>query len=91
MNNFNRSGDIVLLMNDKTDGAVTDRYTSGVACKSWHGSLNRSDSYVPLILSYPGGDKDKVGKVTEEVCANEGCKGNWSLTELIKNIIQKQY
>lgn len=91
LNNFNRSGDIVLLMNDKTDGSATDRYTTGVACKSWHGSLNRSDSYVPFILSYPGGNKDEMIKVTSTICINNGCEGNWSVTELIKNIIQRQY
>jgi len=62
LNDLKRSGDIVLIMRDDMnipDGENIEdhRYTTGVACKSWHGSLNPSDSYVPLIVAYPGGTK----------------------------------
>ncbi len=91
MNNFNRSGDIILLMKDRTDGSENDRFTAGVACKSWHGGLNRSDSYVPLVMAYPGGNKYELNATTDTVCANDGCSGNWVLPELVRDIIKKQY
>ena len=47
MNHTDRSGDIVLIFRDNTNDMPENRYTSGVSCKSWHGSLNPSDSYVP--------------------------------------------
>ena len=55
LNDPMRSGDIILVMKDQTAGGDTadsniKRFTTGVACKSWHGSLNPSDSYVPLIV-----------------------------------------
>ena len=91
INIFNRSGDIVLLMKDATTGDATGRYSTGYACKSWHGSLNSSDSYVPLIMSYPGGNKSEISVITDTVCGNNGCKGNWNMSELIKGIIRIQY
>jgi hypothetical protein len=91
MNIFSRSGDIILLMSDKTDGSANDRYTTGVACNSWHGSLNRSDSYVPLILSYPGGNKFEIDPIIQEVCTNGLCEGNWKTKDLISEIIKTQY
>lgn len=94
LNDVNRSGDIILIMKDKTTGSASDRYTIGAACKSWHGSLNPSDSYVPLILAYPGGNKKEIEKIVEvtDYCdVAEGCDGNWNVTDLIKTIINKQY
>jgi hypothetical protein len=93
MNHKDRSGDIVLIMNDMTTGDVMDRYTTGVACKSWHGSLNPSDSYVPLILGYPGGNKAEIDKIMQNVsvCPNGQCEGNWNVTDIIKEIISRQY
>ncbi len=95
MNYLKRSGDIVLLMKDDTDGSAINRYTTGSACKSWHGSLNRSDSYVPFILSYPGGNRNELDKilVKEEICRvnYSKCKGNWKLPDIIKGIISIQY
>ncbi len=100
MNNENRSGDIVLIMKDEVDipegETIEDhRYSTGSACKSWHGSLNRSDSYVPFIFAYPGGNKFEIDGILKRdtVCKEDysNCKGNWKLTELIKEIIETQY
>jgi len=91
LNDPERSGDIVLIMKDKTDGNVLDRYTSGVACKSWHGSLNPSDSYVPFIVTYPGGNKDELSPIVEKACDNGICEGNWQVTDMVKKIIETQY
>ena len=66
------------------------RFTTGYACKSWHGSLNPSDSYVPLVMSYPGGNKTELKKTSDAVCVNNACKDNWILPSLIKDIIKKQ-
>jgi hypothetical protein len=71
------------------------RYTTGVACKSWHGSLNASDSYVPFIVAYPGGNKTEIERILEKdtLCkqAYSGCKGNWKLTDIVEEIISEQY
>jgi hypothetical protein len=93
MNNLKRSGDIVLIMKDKTSGGELDRYTTGTACKSWHGSLNPSDSYVPLILTYPGGNKGEIEKIINNVsaCPNGKCEGNWNVTDIIREIMVRQY
>ena len=90
LNDINRSGDIVLIMKDQTVGTSDNRYTTGVACKSWHGSLNPSDSYVPMIVAYPGGNKKDLETLINNVCPT-GCEGNWKVTDLIKKIIEKQY
>ncbi len=94
MNNIDRSGDIVLVMKDDTVGTAINRYTTGVACKSWHGSLSPSDSYVPFIVSYPGGNKDEIKPFIENVQGcniTQGCEGNWKVTDVIKEIIKTQY
>jgi predicted AlkP superfamily pyrophosphatase or phosphodiesterase len=95
MNHKDRSGDIVLIMRDATSGNAVDRYTTGVACKSWHGSLNPSDSYVPFIVSYPGGNKTEVEKILQKdtLCKTDysNCKGNWKLADVVKEIISEQY
>ncbi len=95
MNNVKRSGDIVLIMKDNTSGSALDRYTTGVACKSWHGSLSRSDSYVPFIFAYPGGNKTEIETILKKdsICLSDysNCKGNWKLTDTIKEIIKEQY
>ncbi len=59
----------------------------GVACKSWHGSLNPSDSYVPLIVTYPGGDKS----VMDAIINGTTCKGSWCVPDLIKKITDNLY
>ena len=90
MNNPDRSGDIVLIMKDKTTSDAIERYTTGTACKSWHGSLNPSDSYVPLIVAYPGGNKKEIEEILRKdtLCKADysGCKGNWKLTDIVKEI-----
>ncbi|MEE9912055.1 MAG: hypothetical protein K4571_10065, partial [Deltaproteobacteria bacterium] len=95
LNNLNRSGDIVLVMKDKTAGDVKQRYTIGVACKAWHGSLNPSDSYVPLIVAYPGGTKSTIETLLkrENTCNTDygGCKGNWNLKGIVQELIKEQY
>jgi hypothetical protein len=94
MNNLDRSGDLVLLFKDFTNDVAQNRYTSGVACKSWHGSLNPSDSYVPLIMAYPGGNKAELEPLvnnTQNCSIDLGCDGNWRVTDLIKSIVTKQY
>jgi len=94
MENEDRSGDLVLLMKNRTSDDAIDRYTAGVSCKSWHGSLNTSDSYVPLIVSYPGGNKNEIEPFvndTEGCDVTDGCDGNWRVTDLIKKIIGSEY
>jgi hypothetical protein len=93
MNHPDRSGDIVLIFRDNTFNVTDNRYTSGVSCKSWHGSLNPSDSYVPLILSYPGGNTTEMNKIMQGVtaCPNAQCEGNWNVTNIIREITNRQY
>ena len=98
LNNPDRSGDIVLLMKDEMDIAASpiedQRFTTGVACKSWHGSLNQSDSFVPLIVAYPGGNTSELSPLINDTRGcniDQGCDGNWRVTDLIKTIIQKEY
>ena len=95
MNHPKRSGDIVLLMKDRTTGSDVDRFTTGVACKSWHGSLNSSDSYVPLVAAYPGGNRDEIEKILQKdtLCKSDysNCKANWRMTDMIKEILGSQY
>jgi len=94
MNHPQRSGDIALLMKDDMND-INQRFTTGVSCKSWHGSLNRGDSYVPFIFAYPGGNKKEIGDITQKdtVCKTDysNCKGNWKLTDVVKEIILEQY
>jgi hypothetical protein len=94
MNQPKRSGDIVLLMKDSDTGEEEDRYSTAYACKSWHGSLNRSDSYVPYIVAYPGGNKLEIKPfidTTPGCNSASGCDGNWRVTDLIKTIVQMQF
>lgn len=100
MNHKDRSGDIVLIMKDdfvfpQNENIADHRYTTGVACKSWHGSLNRSDSYVPLIVAYPGGNKNEMERILKKdtLCKQDysGCTGNWKMTDIVKEIISQQY
>src|SRR3989304_5125898 len=96
MNDVKRSGDIVLIMKDDADlpqeSIENHRYTTGVACKSWHGSLNKSDSYVPLIIAYPGGKKEIIEPlINSDSACPTGCEGNWKVKDLITTIMQDQY
>jgi hypothetical protein len=93
LNHSDRSGDIILIFKDFTDDVAENRFSSGSACKSWHGSLNPSDSYVPLIVSYPGGNKAEIESIINSVpsCSNGQCEGNWNVTDIIKEIITRQY
>jgi len=91
--NHERSGDIVLILRDRMMEGSEKRYSTGTACKSWHGSLNGSDSYVPLIVSYPGGNRYEMEPAVKDTngCSLEGCDGNRRISDLIKTIIIKQY
>jgi predicted AlkP superfamily pyrophosphatase or phosphodiesterase len=99
LNNPDRSGDIILIMRDKTEEHESQRFTCGVACKAWHGGLNPGDSYVPFILAYPGGNAVEVERLREGIgnCPEDGsyCEecacGNWKVTGVIMQVIQKQY
>jgi hypothetical protein len=94
LNHPDRSGDIVLIMKDRMSDSVDNRYTTGTACKSWHGSLNPSDSYVPFIVAYPRGNKYEIEPFIygiEGCDIVQGCDGNWRVTDLIKTIVSKQY
>jgi hypothetical protein len=91
MKHKDRSGDIVLMMKDATSGNAIDRYTTGVACKSWHGSLNKSDSCVPFVVAYPGGNKFEFNPIIDAICPGNNCDGNWKLSDLIKEIVKNQY
>jgi len=64
---------------------------TGVACKSWHGSLNKSDSYVPFILSYPGGNSEVLKTVKDDACKAANCNGNWALPDFVKEITKEQF
>ncbi|HDH13656.1 MAG TPA: hypothetical protein ENG83_15915, partial [Nitrospirae bacterium] len=90
MNHSDRSGDIVLIMKDDM-GDINQRFSTGVSCKSWHGGLNKSDSYVPFIVAYPGGNKYELNVITQKVCIDNLCEGNWKAKNLITEIIKKQY
>lgn len=97
MNHIKRSGDIVLIMKDNADipqGESIDsqRYTTGYACKSWHGSLNKSDSFVPMILSYPSGNSFEIKSIidTSSICKGMQCEGNWKATDIIKSLVETQ-
>jgi hypothetical protein len=94
MNHPERSGDIILVMkNDRFD--INQRYSTGIGCKAWHGSLNRTDSYVPLILAYPGGNRNEIDvRVRKEnVCKEDysECMKNWRTPALIKEFLSEQY
>ena len=91
MNNSKRSGDIVLIFKGSTEGDAINRFTSGVACKSWHGGLSPSDSYVPFIITYPAGNKEVLDTLKQNVCAASECGGNWVLKDFIIEIMNKQY
>ena len=93
LNSLDRSGDIILIFRDHTNEAPENRYTSGSACKSWHGSLNPSDSYVPLIIAYPGGNKSELEPFINKdtTCPQSKCEGNWKTTDIILEIIKQQY
>lgn len=92
MNHPKRSGDIVLIMKDDVND-VNQRFTTGVACKSWHGSLNRNDSYVPLIVAYPGGNKTVLEDIINQatICPGGLCEGNWKANDIVLEFIRRQY
>jgi hypothetical protein len=97
MNDPRRSGDIVLVMRTRTDDLPTQRFTTGPACRGWHGGLNRADSYVPLILAYPGGNSRLLAELTQRVCrppigtGQHDCEQNRVLPELARQVYREEY
>jgi hypothetical protein len=83
------------MMTEKTTTIASDSYKVAYACKSWHGSLNPSDSYVPFIISYPGGNKLEVDVIIKnaEACGENysNCIGNWKLKDVITEILKNIY
>jgi len=93
MNKGTRSGDIVLIMRNEI-GDTNQRYTTGSACKSWHGSLKPTDSYVPFIVAYPGGNNGELKPIinqTQGCSSDTGCDGNWRVPDLAKGIVEVQF
>jgi hypothetical protein len=86
------SGDIIIVFRDRTDDPKNERYVSGGNIESWHGSLNRSDSYVPFIPAYPGGNAGELAPTVAVVCGTTDgtCAGNWLLTPLVEELIHRQ-
>lgn len=97
LNHFERSGDIILLMRGRTGDVESARFTTGVACRGWHAGLNRADSYVPFIMSYPGGSGGEVWGAIRGLClpplggGKQNCRRNWLLPELVRDILRKGY
>ncbi len=101
MNNLDRSGDLVLILSNRTDQAAVQRYSSGVPCNGWHAGLNRADSYVPLIVSNPGGNHDVVDLVLDTACGNvrtctgtaatHRCDRSSSLPDIVKTLLESEY
>ncbi len=96
-------GDQVLTLHDRNlTPTMLDNPWNGVFNKcrfAWvfqekrKGSLNRSDSYVPFILAYPGGNKAVIDEFMDKVseCPGGQCQGNWNVTDVIKEIVSLQY
>lgn len=88
-------------MQTSTDLAYTERFTTGAACLGWHGGLNRADSYVPLIVSYPGGNVTVLQNTVNRACRSstpvpsgsgqEDCEQNHALPALIEAFLQEEY
>jgi hypothetical protein len=91
MNHAQRAGDIVVVFRSRTDEPRESRYISSGNLPSWHGSLNRSDSYVPFMVSYPGGNADQVKEFVEPVCGSTThCESTLKVAPLIKTIVSRQ-
>jgi hypothetical protein len=91
LNHPERAGDLIIVFKFRTDDLRQDRYSSGGNLPSWHGSLNRSDSYVPFIVSYPGGNTNQIEDFVEPVCeSTTHCPSTLKVAPLIKQIIREQ-
>jgi hypothetical protein len=91
MQHATRSGDIVIVFRSRTDELPSNRYVSAGNIPSWHGSLNRSDSYVPFIVSYPGGNAPQLDAFVEPVCGSTNrCPSTLKVVPLIEKIIAEQ-
>jgi hypothetical protein len=92
LNHQQRAGDVIIVFKFRTDDLRESRYSSGGNLPSWHGSLNRSDSYVPFIVSYPGGNAEQMKQFVEPVCGPGAthCESTLKVAPLIKGIIGGQ-
>jgi hypothetical protein len=92
LNHPDRAGDVIIVFKFRTDDLRAFRYSSGGNLPSWHGSLNRSDSYVPFIVSYPGGNAAQMKDFVEPVCGPGAthCESTLKVAPLIKQIIREQ-
>jgi hypothetical protein len=58
---------------------------------SWHGSLNRSDSYVPFIVSYPGGNTEPLRSLVTPVCGTDtSCDSTLRVAPLVAQVLSTQ-
>jgi hypothetical protein len=90
LNHSSRAGDVIIAFRSRTDDPLNARHTSSSNIPSWHGSLNRSDSYVPFIVSYPGGNADAIKAMVRPngVCASEiVCDSTLKVAGLVKEIL----
>jgi len=57
--------------------------------------LSPSDSYVPFIVSYPGGSKAELEKILQRdtLCKADysNCNGNWKLSDIAREIVSEEY
>lgn len=99
LNHLDRAGDVVIVFRSLTDDFSSNRYSSSGNIPSWHGSLNRGDSYVPFVVSYPGGNAGVLREFTSapEVCgaatAPDGaplCEDTLKLAPLVRRILCSQ-
>ena len=102
MNDPSRSGDVVVHFRFDSDAMASERFTAGVSCRAWHGGLGRADSFVPLIVSAPGGSGDgflnwwTYGHGQERICAtgqnsNLDCHGNWLAADMAHTLLTDLY
>ncbi len=83
-----RTGDILIFM-DGAMGYLT--VNDGDGYNGWHGGATISESYVPIVLSMPGGafvDRAEVNKLLDNAIRKVGRQSlrNWHLAEILKNV-----
>ena len=93
INHLDRAGDVIIAFRSRTDEPLTARYTSSSNIPSWHGSLNRSDSYVPFIVSYPGGNVEPLRPLVRAptACGSDTmCDSTLKIASLVKETFGQQ-
>jgi hypothetical protein len=101
MNSLDRSGDLILVMRNRTGEPSSKRFSSGVPCNGWHAGINRADSYVPFIVSNPGGNLDIVDVILDTVCGTDrscgsaqpahSCLRSSDLPRVVRTILESEY